>query len=489
MRKFKIIPVGFAKGVNSVNLRSLRPLSALVILTLLLATVAPAVSAQGEKHRKKDQRPPTGTDQANGKKVARPGSAGERFQISPDGKTAHDNLLHVTWLLDANVGKGQCSGVSQVGKGGGMDWNTAWNCIKHLNSGNGYLGHANWQMPSTPNVDPTCKATGADGNSFAEDCRGSAYGSLFYLAFQRHFGETVARQLGPTIGGFRNLQPSLYWAGNSLGQASGVKKKNPYNGYNSFSFSNGWQGGNVDHHVMYILPIIPGPVPAGSPAAKATIYDRTAASGVPGKTGVTWLADANIASDPNFLKTVHGTGLNIRSDGAMEQSTAQRLISLMQQYKYLGRADWALPLANATNCTLNGKSTNAGYHCTVSAMGHLYYEVFKLNPGAAVADPTDISNVKPFSSVQPSLYWACAGAKPTISDAGANLCASTTTAASGMGFSFDMGTGFTDTTVLGSDLYLMVYYPDPPSPTPPNCTTPQCRCAKAGGTWSGGRCQ
>jgi hypothetical protein len=473
-----------------VNLRSLPPLSTLLILTLLLTTVAPPVSAQGEKHRKKDQPPPTGTDRSKGKRVSRPSPAGERFQISPDGKTAHDNLLNVTWLLDANVGKGECSGVSQVGKGGGMDWNTAWNCIKHLNSGKGYLGHATWQMPFTPNVDRTCKATGTDGNSFAEDCSGSAYGSLFYLAFMRHFGETVARQLGPTLGGFSNLQPSLYWAGNSLGQAkSGGKKKNPYNGYNSFSFSNGWQGANVDRHVMYILPMIPGPVPAGSPAAKATIYDRTAQSGVPGKTGVSWLANANVASDPNFLKTVHGTGLNIRSDGAMELKTAQGLVSLMQQYKYLGRPDWALPLANATNCNVNGKSASYGYHCTVSAMGHLYYEVFKLNPGAAVADPTDIPQVKPFTRVQPSLYWACAGAKPPITGGVVNLCASTTTAASGMGFSFDMGTGFTDTTVLASDLYLMVYYPDPPSSTPPNCTTPQCRCAKAGGTWSGGRCQ
>jgi hypothetical protein len=471
------------------NLRSLPPLSTLLVLTLLLTTVASPVSAQGKKHRKKDQPPPTSTDQSIIKRVSGPSPAGGRFQISPDGKTAHDNLLHVTWLLDGNVGKGECSGVSQVGKGGGMDWNTAWNCIKYLNSGKGYLGHATWQMPSTPNIDHTCKATGTDGNSFAEDCTGSAYGSLFYLAFMRHFGETVARQMGPTIGGFSNLQPSLYWAGNSLGQASGGKKKNPYNGYNSFSFSNGWQGANVNRHVMYILPTIPGPVPAGSPAAKATIYDRTAQSGVPGKTGVSWLANANIASDPNFLKTVHATGLNIRSDGAMELKTAQSLISLMQQYKYLGRPDWALSLANATNCTLNGKSTSYGYHCNASAMGHLYYDVFKLNPGASVADPTDIPTVKPFSNVQPSLYWACAGVRPTTTKPDVNLCAPTTTAASGMGFSFDMGTGFTDTTVLASDLYLMVYYPDPPSSTPPNCTTAQCRCAKAGGTWSGGRCQ
>lgn len=469
---------------------SFRPLSFLPAITLLLTTIAFPVSAQRARLRQKDQKQSTDTARSNTKENSQHSSARGRFQISPDGKTAHDSLLHVTWLLDANVGKGECSGVPNVGKSGGMDWSTAWECIKHLNSGNGHLGHVNWQMPATPMVDPTCKASGPHGNSFAEDCSGSAYGSLFYLSFRRHFGETVARQSGPTIGGFSNLQPSLYWSGNSLGQQkSGGTKKNPNSGYNSFSFSNGWQGANVDHHVMFILPMIAGPVPAGSPAAKATIYDRTAESGVQGKTGVTWLADANIAADPKFLQDVQGTTLNIRADGAMEQGTAQQLIKLMRQHRYLGRDDWALPLASSTNCTVNGNTgTNDGYYCTVSAMGHLYYDVFKLKPGTAVAEPADIPEVKPFSGVQPSLYWACTAATPNPrTGAGANLCAPSPTAATGMGFSFDMGTGFTDTTVIASELYLMVYYPDPPS-GPSNCSTAQCRCMQAGGTWSGGRC-
>ena len=222
-----------------------------------------------------------------------------------------------------------------------MDWNTAWDCIKHLNSGKGYLSHANWQMPSTPNVDPTCKATGSDGNSFA----GRLQPQRVWVVRSTSRSSAISANRGAPMGPIRRrLQQSA--ADLVLGRqqpATGVggKEKNPYNGYNGFSFSNGWQGGNVDHHVMYILPMIPSPVAAGSPAAKATIYDRTAQSGVSGKTGVSWLTDANVASDPNFLKTVHATGLNIRSDGAMEQKTAQSLILLMQQYKYLGRPDWA----------------------------------------------------------------------------------------------------------------------------------------------------
>ena len=97
-------------------------------------------------------------------------------------------------------------------------------------------------------------------------------------------------------------------------------------------------------------------------------------------------------------------------------------------------------------------------------MGHLYYDVFKLSSGSAVAEPSDIAEVKPFKDVQPSLYWGCMAQRPTSSNTqAANLCAADPTAAPGFAFSFDMGNGFTDTTLLPSDLYLMVYYPDPPT--------------------------
>lgn len=343
-----------------------------------------------------------------------------------------------------------------------MDWATAWSCIAQLNGGNGLLGHTNWQMPATPMVDRTCKAVGPQGNSFADNCSGSGLGSLFYEAFQRHFGETVAEQVGPTMGGFRNLQPTLYWDGNSLQQQSGKAKRNPDNGYNSFSFSNGWQGANVNHHVMYVLPMIPGPVPSGSAAAKATIWDPAADSGVPGRAGVSWLADANAAADPKFLLEIKASSLQIRKDGAMEQGTAQELIALMRAAKYLGRDDWSLPVASPANCTANGKTDIAfGYHCTVSALGHLYYDVLKLKPGTAVAAPPDIAQAAPFYNVQPSLYWSCVAANSSPAPgAASSVCATPPLAAAGMGFSFDMGTGFTDTTVLASALYVMVYYSD-----------------------------
>jgi hypothetical protein len=389
---------------------------------------------------------------------------GERFTSADRGRTVHDKLLKVTWFLDANVGKSACKNVPNVGAGGGMTWITAWACVAQLNSDTGLLGHTNWQMPATPMEDISCSAVGPHGNSFAKNCHGSAYGSLYYAAWKLHFGDAVALQTGPTIGGFSNLQPTLYWFGNSLQREAGKEKGNPYNGYNSFSFSNGWQGANVNDHAMFFLPMIAGPVPVKSPAAQATVWDPTAESGVQGKSGISWLADANVAHDPRFIKQVKAEHLSIRSNGSMEQETAQALVELMRRNEYLGRNDWMLPISSGVHCTIDGKmDTTAGHNCVTSGLGHLYYDIFKLKAGTAVAEPPNIPEVKPFENVQPSLYWACTADPSTRSNPQGNLCDSTPIAASGFGFSFDMGSGFTDTTLLGSDLNLMVYYPDPPA--------------------------
>ncbi len=430
--------------------------TALLMLGMLAATAPAAAQRLGRRH-------PEGRQlQTEAEKDRSQSGDAERFTLADGGRTVHDTVLKVTWLLDANIGKSVCKNVANVGTGGGMAWKAAWECVAQLNSGKGLLGHTDWQLPATPATDSSCSAVGPQGNSFAQNCRGSAYGSLYYDAWKRHFGETVALQTGPTIGGFSNLQPTLYWFGNSLQRESGRKKRNAYNGYNSFSFANGWQGANVNHHVIYVLPTIAGPVPASSPAARATIWDPTAESGVPGKIGISWLADANVAHDPRFLQQIKAEHLNIRDDGSMSQKTAQALIALMRQNQYLGRNDWMLPVASERNCAINGKTgKTAGHHCTVSGMGHLYYDVLKLKAGTAVAEPPDIAEVKPFVNVQPSLYWACSADPSTRSNPQGSLCSSTPTAAPGFGFSFDMGSGFTDTTLLGSDLYLMVYYPDP----------------------------
>lgn len=457
--------------------RNRRLLSTFVVASMFAVAMAPASGQRPKQSAARRLKSGTSTSVPLG---------GGRFTPADGGRTLHDNVLKVTWLLDANVGANECSHVDSVGAGGGMSWKTAWACIAKLNSGTGLLGHTNWQMPATPKSDTSCGAKGPHQNSFGENCRGSAYGSLFYGAWKRQYGQTVALETGATKDGFKNLQPTLYWYGNKTKAPDTTKRAD--NGYNSFSFANGWQGANVDHHAMYVLPMIAGAVPAGSPVAKATIWDPAGKSGVAGKTGISWLADANIASNAQFRQQIRADNLSIQTDGSMDQKTAQLLIDSMKANKYLGRDDWMLPRAVTTNCQINGKTgTTGGYDCNVSGMGHLYYDVFKLSAGSAVDEPVDIAEVKPFTHVQPSLYWACLAATPTpMNTEAGNLCNASPIAAPGFAFSFDLGNGFTDTTLLPSDLYLMVYYPDPP---PAKCATPAQCCMQAGGTMSGGKCR
>lgn len=467
-------PFGISKnsqGGSLVNVKSrIRKSSALLLVSACLLSVVAATpaSAQRKKRQKEAQ------TETKKKEQSQPSGNANRFTSADGGKTVHDNVLLVTWLLDANLGKGECKNVPKVGSGGGMDWDTAKACIAHLNQGSGYLGHTNWQMPATPQSDSSCGAKGTHGNSFGKDCSDSAYGSLFYKAWQLHFGDTIAQQAGPVKDRFRNLQPTMYWFGNSL-KPQGAKKK-PYEGYNSFSFSNGWQDTNVDAHVMYVLPVMPGAL--GTPDCDKKNVPTVSDPGAQ----LTWLADANFAAAPATRQHLGVAG--ITSAGTMSQQTAQAFVKAMKDKGYPCAADWQLPTASATNCS-GSKTGHVGYNCNVSAMGQLYYDVFKLKAGATVAEPPDIPAVKPFLNVQPSLYWACTAAKKTSSGPQAeNRCGPKPEAPgpAGFGFSFDMGSGFTDTTIIPADLYLMVYYPDPPPPSV-KCSTPACRCVDAGGTW------
>src|SRR5579872_704648 len=119
--------------------------------------------------------------------------------------------------------------------------------------------------------------------------------------------------------------------------------------------------------------------------------------------GVTWLADANLASKETF--GVRG----INADGSMGYGTALDWIRAMNAFDhgkgYLGHNDWMLPTTPSidSGCSSRNKST-FGYGCSKSAMGSLYYKTLGLHePDTAVS----ISNGKigPFDNFQPYLYW------------------------------------------------------------------------------------
>jgi len=367
---------------------------------------------------------------------------------SADGWTVHDTTLHVTWLANANLPAVVAGrfGVAKIMPNGAMNYATAvqWvAALNALNGGVGYLGHNNWQLPATPMIDATCGSVGTNGGSFGKGCTNSAMGSLFYTSLSLTFPNTAVPIPNTATGPFTNFQPYLYW--------SDTASANGNQGYYTFSFNTGWQGSNVDKHYMYALPMIKGklsgtPAPTGNGLQVSvdgiTVYDPVA--------DVTWLANADLARAQQFgaqCSNPDGT-LCINPDGAMSHTTAENWINGMNTAAYLGHTNWQLPPIPASDAS-------CGFYCSDHPMGNLFYNQLHLSQGTP-AVPTPNVNVGPFSKVQPYLYWSCATAP------GSNVLCQSVPPVPNFEWSFSFGNGFQGTDLMTNNLYVMVYYPDPP---------------------------
>jgi hypothetical protein len=134
-----------------------------------------------------------------------------------------------------------------------MDYQTALDWVNALNaydSGRGYLGHNNWQLPVTPSTDATCAvASGDDGNSFGPSCTGSALGSLYSVFLGHTYPQSMVPNFTNTVAPFHNLQPSLYWSATDSGVA----------GQATYSFNIGIAFANtVKYNFMHVVAHAPG---------------------------------------------------------------------------------------------------------------------------------------------------------------------------------------------------------------------------------------
>ncbi len=442
-------------------------------------------------------------------------NAGATLILSADGKTVYDTFLHVNWLANANLAglpDRQLFGVKNITPGGSMNYATAvkWvagmNKFVNLDSSVGYLGHADWQLPTTPNTDVTCAATGPEPyhNSFGFGCRQSDLGSLFYRAssLDLHHPNTAVPIPYNTVGPFSNFQPYLYWTETSASDQ----------GFHTFSFNTGWAGSNVDGHYMYVLPMIKGRLPCTNdycPAYHAivgntlevsddgkVVYDPDAVYDLTtGAKGVTWLANANLAKTRKFGARCHPDGTQcINRDGSMTRAAAKKTevngsdgwIDRMNHHKYLGQTNWQLPPDPVPPEPVPPDPTIppcGGFDCTDTPLGHLYYFQLGLSPtvptppGTPVFLTTSIS-VGPFNNVQPYLYWSSCepldGRSPCVAlDKNGNSVPAPNPAPN-FGWSFSFGNGFLGTDLVENDLYVMPYYPETPAQaadtTPPVTT-------------------
>jgi hypothetical protein len=122
---------------------------------------------------------------------------------------------------------------------------------------------------------------------------------------------------------------------------------------------------------------------------------------------VYWLADANLAADPQVRKRLGVSGIN--ASGTMDYPTAQKWVDALkhdnQGKGYLGHNNWQLPVTpiDDSTCSSNNKGT-FGASCTGSALGNLYsVGLTRTFPDSVV--PGFANTVGPFKNLQPSLYW------------------------------------------------------------------------------------
>lgn len=365
-----------------------------------------------------------------------------------DGKLWYDAAHGITWLTDADLpasetfGLATCDGSGSntvcVNKLGAMGWKSAVAWIAAMNAAS-YLGHSDWQLPTTPMTDASCGKTGPQNNSFGFGCTASAFAATYGGTLGLAAPNTAVPLPSTTSGPFVGFQPYLYWSKTSMSTK----------GYATFSFDSGFSGANTEYNFLYVLPMIAGPLPGTTPASGTSLQPST-----DGKTvydpiaNVTWLADANIGASNTFTlprcTSPTTPTLCVATDGAMTWAAADQLIKNMNAASYLGQTTWTMPTADA--------SCNPGYGCSGAAnpMGALYYAQLRLVAGQPVVSAPDIS-VGPFSNLRPYLYWSCLG------DRIAGTCSGSDPAPN-FEWSFSFGNGFTGTDLFQNDLYVTAYF-------------------------------
>jgi uncharacterized protein (TIGR03437 family) len=125
---------------------------------------------------------------------------------------------------------------------------------------------------------------------------------------------------------------------------------------------------------------------------------------------VCWLANADLAGDPNMQATLGVAGIN--PNGSMDYVTAQKWVAALNAINngqgYLGHNNWQLPVARLVDgaCANVGPGGGSfGPLCSGSVLSNLYSAGFKLSFPASVA-PASGATVAPLHNLKSSYYWA-----------------------------------------------------------------------------------
>jgi hypothetical protein len=386
------------------------------------------------------------------------------------GTIVYDSLQGLCWLADANLagdplvrarvklaGQNPDGSAPVINPDGTMDYQTALNwvsALNHYNAGKGWLGHNNWQLPTTPQEDPSCSSH--NWGNFGVLCTGSALGHLYNVGLARTYPDSVVTRYFTQVWPLLNLRPGLYWTA-----------KPGDHGQYTFSFDTDVSFENTTkYNYFHVLPMtrsLLGPVPAGTgvlpylvgPAAGRAVYDSN--------TGLSWALDANLPAatafgtagtvtlQPDEPNNPDINGLTLAEplidrDGAVYFSSVDpansdpstNWIAAMNQANFAGSGDWVLP--------------------GPVELRHLFEDL-----GLETGDPRLQwwGFVGPFWRLQPGFYWSCARSAAGSQAPCDPSLAPPLNNSTPMEFSFDFDDGFEGTDQATKQFYVMVYYPAP----------------------------
>jgi Protein of unknown function (DUF1566)/PEP-CTERM motif len=130
-----------------------------------------------------------------------------------------------------------------------------------------------------------------------------------------------------------------------------------------------------------------------SGAAQAVLFDRGGGLIYDNVLNITWLSDANYAQTSGY-----------DSDGVMNFSAANTWAANLS---YGGYTDWRLPTTMQPDATCSYQTTiSAGYGCTGSEMGHMFYNNLGATAGNDILSGSNIANLALFTNLQSYYYWS-----------------------------------------------------------------------------------
>ena len=215
---------------------------------------------------------------------------------------------------------------------------TAW--VSAMNAAN-YLGHNNWQLPTTPITESQLRENRAERRELRVRLHGGGAG----VSLQRtgvhiaEYGSADSRQRDWSVQQFSTLSLLVFVERGDRRRRGTLLSRSLRDGRGPMTLPN----------FLYLLPMIPGKLP-GTPAATGTglqvnpggqsVYDPI--------TNITWAANANLAASNAFglpqCTTPTSPAVCVAADGAMTWSSAV-------QY-----------LANVNSVRLSGPDQLAGSH-------------------------------------------------------------------------------------------------------------------------------